>query len=734
MKLQDLLRLAFGLLVAISLCLFPFVASAQPRRSPRINDATDIVIDLQFSPDNRTLAIARGSRDEQRVELWDVPEGTLRQAIKGFDGPIWSLSFSPDGHTLVTASGGIHPEKVAEKPTRHSGKSFTELKWWDVRTGDFKQRREFSDEDLVSIGAAYSPDGRVLATLENRVPIMLASVDMPGTAADARADIRPNIYSVHRAAMSESRVELIDAGTGDLTLKLKNKFVGAQVPLFSRGGNPRSTLSPARQVRAPLFSPDGKLVTAWHLSEVKVWSSDTGAEVLKLKDLKGSVTSVAFSPDSSLMAAAIVITYFKDHYPVDVKSEIRIWEVATGKPQPVLTISTHVVSSLIFAGNGQQLLIGGLVRENDHEYATMELADLKTGSLGKLVARDESNASSIRVSADGQFMAFQTDASTVRILSTRDWRTLSTLGEATESGSESALVRRFLVSVKSVEAVAFLGDGKTVAGEIEGGGIKVWDTRTGELKKTVGREAETGSIAAIAAGGNAVAEITGDEQVRLWSLETGDPHIVLPAKSRASAVALSGDGTILAAAAGQSISLTDVRDLTKQRRIAEVGNVTALGLSADGKLLAAATSEGVVAIWDTQREQIRWKITAPGPVTVLQFGAQDRRLAVGSKDGTVAVWNSESGQMAFESRKHTGSLNAITFSKDGTLMATGSDDRKAIIWEVAGGKARRTLSGHDLAVTSIAFSPDASLLAVGTGNASVVLWQVEKGKLDRILK
>jgi WD40 repeat protein len=733
MKVQDLLRLAFGSLVAINLCLFPFLVSAQGRRSPRINAATDIVIDLQFSPDGRTLAIARGSRDEQRVELWDVPEGTLRQAIKGFDGPIWSLSFSPDGRTLVTASGGIHPDKVAEKPTRHSGKSFTELKWWDVRTGDFKQRREFSDEDLVSIGAAYSPDGRVLATVENRVPITLASVDMPGTAADGRPDFRPNLSSLRRAASFESRVELIDAGTGDLTLKFKDKFVGAQLPLFFRGVDPRLRL-PLPPVRTPLFSPDGKLVAAWHLGEVKLWSSDTGAEVLKLKNLKGAVTSVAFSPDSSLVAAAIVTTYFKDHRPVEVKSQIRIWELATGNLQTAVPISTHAVSSLIFAGNGQQLLIGGLVRENDHEYATMELADLKSGSLGKLIARDESHASSIRVSSDGQFMAFQTDASTVRILSTRDWRTLCTLGEATEFGSESALVRRFLVSVKSVEAVAFLGDGKTVAGEIEGSGIKVWDTRTGELKKTVGREAETGSIAAIAAGGNAVAEITPDEQVRLWSLETGVPQTVLPAKSRASAIALSGDGTVLAASVGQSITLTDARDLTRQRRIAEVGNITALALSIDGKLLATATSEGVVTIWDTQREQMRLKITAPGPVTVLQFGTQDRLLAVGSKDGTLAVWNSESGQMNFESRKHAASLNAIAFSKDGTLMATGSDDRKAIIWEVAGGKARRTLSGHDLAVTSIAFSPDASLLAVGTGNASVVLWQVEKGKLDRVLK
>jgi WD40 repeat protein len=732
MKVQYSLRPPFRLLVATSLCAFSIVLSAQPRRPPpAITSAA--VIDLQFSPDGRTLAIARGWRDEPRVELWDVPEGTLRQTIKGFDGPVWSISFSPDGRTLVTASGGLHPEKVAQKPTHRSGKSFTELKWWDVKTGDFKQRREFTDEDLVRIVAAYSPDGQALATVENRMDTTLASFDMGGTAASPMPESRLGMPGVYRAAMSESRVELLDAATGDVRLKLKNKFASPQRPYFPRRGD-LPPIAPTQLINPPIFSPDGKMIAAWNFSDIKLWSSTTGDELLKLKDLKGTVSSVAFSPDNSLLAAVILKTTFKDRYPVEFKSEIRIWETATGSQLPAIPLSTNAVSSLLFAGNGQQFLVGGLVMDGDHRYASMELVDLKSGSLGRLRGKDESNGTSIRVSPGGDLMAFQTDASTVKLLSTRDWRTLCTLGMGTESGSDSALVRRFLVSVKSVQAVAFLGDGKSVAGEIEGGGIKVWDPRTGELKKTIGREAETGSIAAIAAGGNAVAEIGADEQVRLWSLETGEPQTVLPAQSRASALALSADGTILAASLGKNISLTDARDLKTQHRIAEVGEITVLGLSIDGKLLAAATSEGVVAIWDAQHAQSKTKITAHGPVTSLQFGAQDRLLAVGSKDGTVAVWNAETGQMIFEGRKHSSAVNAIAFSPEGKLLATGSDDRKAIIWEVAGGRARHTLSGHDLAVTSIAFSPDASTLAVGTGNASVVLWQVEKGKLDRVLK
>jgi Tol biopolymer transport system component len=145
-------------------------AFAQPRRgSPRtITSFTDVVWSVKFSPDNRLLAIARGSADGGRVELWDLETGTLRHAIRGFDGPVWSISFAPDGKTLVTGSGGLHSNKIQEKLARRNGTPFVELKWWDLETGELKQRVELPGEDRISLTAAYSPDGKSLATIEYR--------------------------------------------------------------------------------------------------------------------------------------------------------------------------------------------------------------------------------------------------------------------------------------------------------------------------------------------------------------------------------------------------------------------------------------------------------------------------------------------------------------------------------------------------------------------------------------
>ena len=703
---------------------------AQGRRSaPIVNSLTDVVNAMQFSPDSRTLAIARGSRDDNRVELWNTESGKLRRTIRGFDGQIWSVSFSPDGETLVTGSGGIHQEKVAQKPLSHNGRPFTELKWWDPQTGDLKQRVELPDEELVSVAAVHSPNGRLLAAVENRLSMRMASFDDLGPLS---RDPMTRAYPMLHSGMFDSDLRLLDAANGEVRLKLKDGFTNSQFPMF--GGISRADLLsgflPHQPSAAIAFSPDGQLVAAWNASEIRLWNSSTGSEVLKIKKFKGRMTAVAFSPDGRLIAGAIVKFSLKDRRP-DYKSEIRIWETATGAPRQVVPLATQSVSSLIFASNGQQLLVAGLQSEDNHSFASMELADLQTGSLGKLIAKDEGTMSSICVSPDGATMAFQTDASTVKLLDTQSWRTKFTLG-SDEASSNNTSLRRFLVTVNSTSAVAFLDDGKTIAGEIENGGIKLWDSRTGEVKKTLAQEAETGSIAAISANGSAIAEVAPDDSVRLWNVETGKHRIIPARNSKVSAIALSADGKVLVTAYASAIVWTDASDLKATRAIEGVSDISALAVSMNATLLAAS-GNGTIKIWKTDGS-LKQNISANGQVTALQFGAEDKFLAVGRKDGTLSVWNIATGQSIFEARKHSSAVNAIAFSKDGMLMATGSDDRTAIIWELASRRARRTLKGHDLAITSLAFSPDGAMLAVGSGNASVVLWEVEKGRLDRVLK
>ena len=103
----------------------------------------DWVNDLAYSPDGTTIVTASGGY----LHTWDVPSGTLKKRFRhGWAGdPLWSVAYSPDGTTI--ASGG--------------GRG-TDAALWDAETGALKKRLAGNNGSVLSV--AYSPDGTLLAT------------------------------------------------------------------------------------------------------------------------------------------------------------------------------------------------------------------------------------------------------------------------------------------------------------------------------------------------------------------------------------------------------------------------------------------------------------------------------------------------------------------------------------------------------------------------------------------
>ncbi|ASC70045.1 WD-40 repeat protein [Halomicronema hongdechloris C2206] len=130
------------------------------------------ITDMAFSPDGKTLGTTNW---EGIVHLWDVQTGEQISFFAGDDGPVRTLSFSPDGTLLAASSGGF-------------------VRLWTL-TGEQVQR--FYDTQRVH-DMTFSPDGHTLAAANADGTITLFNLNLEALTAQGCSLLATYLQS-HRA-------------------------------------------------------------------------------------------------------------------------------------------------------------------------------------------------------------------------------------------------------------------------------------------------------------------------------------------------------------------------------------------------------------------------------------------------------------------------------------------------------------------------------------------------------
>jgi len=257
---------------------------------------------LAFSPTGRSVAMTK-KRDEKRelILVFDMPPKKAKASLKGHEGAITMLAFSPDGRMIA------------------SGSRDRTIRLWSLTTGEQRACLKHTGviRDLV-----FSADGKLLASGEGAstteeeldrkdYPIRLWNI----ATGKQKAIIRGHTGPVEKTFFSPDSKTLFTASS-DKTVRAWDTATGRE-----------RWAAKVVALQSPIVaaSSDGKVLAAARKDgSILLLATSTGKQLVELKGHKDLVTCLTFSSDGRILASAS-----EDGTAI-------LWETKTGKLKAVL--------------------------------------------------------------------------------------------------------------------------------------------------------------------------------------------------------------------------------------------------------------------------------------------------------------------------------------------------------------------------------------------------------------
>ncbi len=407
-------------------------------------------------------------------------------------------------------------------------------------------------------------------------------------------------------------------------------------------------------------TPDGRYIVC----ELKIWDLASGKPIRTLEGQFMQVTSVTVTSDGQLVVAGLY------------ENTVKVWDLTSGR----------LIRTLMGPqGSGFGSFINQVVVTHDCKYVvsassdkTLNLWDLASGQHLRTLRGHLAEVEGLAVTKDGQKVVSGSRDGTLNVWELPSGRLLQSLKDS----------RWYLI-----DRVAVTPDGRYALAGAEGA-VKVWDLNSGQLVRSiVNSRVRLGKMVAVTPDGQVVIGAGRDNAIRLFNLNTG--QLLRTMKE--------GDWKL---------------------------SVISLALTADGKQVISGSLDGSIKVWDlTSGEFLRSfskhslgvgetpikPDVQPASSAPIQYANEPVRLIDGKSPRSSEV--------------HSWSGFSLLVTPDGQQVISAEAENTIKVWETCSGRLLFSLEGQ----SPLALTPNGRLLISGSENGTIKVWDLVSKQLVHVL-
>jgi WD40 repeat protein len=502
-------------------------------------------------------------------------------------------------------------------------------------------------------------------------------------------------------------------------------------------------------ITAVQYSPDGRtILSAGEDKTLRLWDAASGKALKVFSGHDDAITAAEFSPDGTLVLSA------------SLDKTARLWDVASGRERlPRINVHGAPISGARFSPDGKSVLTVS--------YAGAYLWSTSDGAWLRNFAGADGHSYTVtraRFSVDGR-----------RLVTASQDRTAIVWDVASGRQVQQTPLRH----AGALADAAFSPDGKRVATAGIDGLATLWvaDSRQPRGPTTLKGHSAAVTQVVFSPDGRMLLSASDDATARLWDAATGkELHVLIGHLGRInSAVFCAGGETVVTAGADKSVRVWDARNGAELRVLLghEDGVHSAL-CSMDDETLLTSSADGTLRLWDAFEDGPDFTLAGhEAPVTAAQFSHDGTTVYTAShttprlsdlgnaaapllfssnlpfpgigkpppEPARVAVarrWNADTGK---ELQPLQGQAAPITDARFFSSHAdhagptaaaralTAAIDGEATVWDLAGVLPEVVLKGHTARVRSAEFSADGQTVLTSSEDGLAILWNARNGDI-----